>query len=265
VSSLVFLLWDIVVTSQNEMKHIWSKPWNSFFKWLYLYLRYVSLAAQIFHQFAVPYLNSGLALRSNCVAWYAYTAILVQLHITAFETILAVRVYALFNRSRIIAIILGSQMTVEYILLVVMVGIYFPRITIIPYCLLSAPPYQIVYHTQVLLFSTVVLITQATLLGLTLFKHTLAKRAGWGRTPLFSLVVRDGTAAFFIVCVIFLNTASFCQLRDERTVVIFFWIVSIISSCGCRLIVNMQSLVVDENGPCSHITSQIEVEPSQTY
>ncbi|OJA15013.1 hypothetical protein AZE42_08703 [Rhizopogon vesiculosus] len=154
VSSLVFFLWDIVVTSQNEIKHIWSKPWNSFFKWLYLYLRYVGLAAQIFHQFAVPYLNNGLALRSNCVAWYTYTAILAQLHITAFETILAARVYALFNRSRTIAIILGSQMAVEYILLVVMVHIYFPRIPAIPYCLLSEPPYEIVYHTQVLLFSS---------------------------------------------------------------------------------------------------------------
>ena len=61
-------------------------------------------------------------------------------------------VYALFNKSRRIAFILGSEMTLEYILFVFVVSEYFPEIVIMPYCILSEPPFQIVYHTQVSLF-----------------------------------------------------------------------------------------------------------------
>ncbi|KAJ8593003.1 hypothetical protein M405DRAFT_635378 [Rhizopogon salebrosus TDB-379] len=262
VSSFTFLLWDIMITSQNEIEYIWSKPWNSFFKWLYFYLRYFGLATQIFHLFTAPYLNSGNASKSNCFIWYVYAAVLSQLHTTAVEIILAVRVYALFNRSRRIAILLGLLMILEYIMLVFMVCKYLPGVVIKPYCILSEPPPESVYHI------TVIMGTQTTLLGLTLMKHSLAKRAGWGRTPLVSLLIRDGTTAYFIICVIFFFIVSFCKLHEERSVMGFFWLISIISSCGCRLIINTQHLMdsgKNHSVPHPHITSQIEVEfPSRT-
>lgn len=255
VSSFVLQLWDMVITSQSEIEHIWPTPWNSFSKWLYLFLRYLSLATQIFHQFAVPYLNSGKAPKSSCFAWFVYTAIMAQFQITAVEIILAFRVYALFNRSRRIAIILGSLMSLEYIVLMIVISISFHRIPSIPYCILSKPPSQIITS------SIAVVATQSTLLGLALIKNILARRAGWGRAPLVSLLIRDGTATYFIICVIFFCIGSFCELRDERTVIMFFWLISIISSCGCRLIINMQRLAVDEKlVPHAPITSEIEVE-----
>lgn len=255
VSSFVLQLWDMVITSQSEIEHIWPTPWHSFSKWLYLFLRYLSLATQIFHQFAVPYLNSGKAPKSSCFAWFVYTAIMAQFQITAVEIILAFRVYALFNRSRRIAIILGSLMSLEYIVLMIVISISFHRIPSIPYCILSKPPSQIMYH------AIAVVATQSTLLGLALIKNILARRAGWGRAPLVSLLIRDGTATYFIICVIFFCIGSFCELRDERTVIMFFWLISIISSCGCRLIINMQRLAVDEKlVPHAPITSEIEVE-----
>ncbi|KAG1866022.1 hypothetical protein F4604DRAFT_985077 [Suillus subluteus] len=82
VSSLALQLWDVVITLQSEIEYIWPKPWNSFFKWLYLSLRYLSLATQIFHQFAVPYLNSGKALKSSCFAWYVYSTLMAQFQTT---------------------------------------------------------------------------------------------------------------------------------------------------------------------------------------
>ncbi|KAG2143854.1 hypothetical protein BD769DRAFT_1419909 [Suillus cothurnatus] len=260
LSSFTLQLWDIVVTSQSEVEHIWPKPWNSFFKWLYLFLRYFSLATQAFHQFAVPHLNSGKALESGCFAWYVYTAFLAQAHTSAIEIILACRVYALFNKSRRIAIILGSLMTLEYIILVIVICGYFRSIPLIPYCILSKPPNQIIYH------AIAVVVAQSTLLGLALMKHILARRTGWGRTPLVSVLIRDGTATYVIICVIFMFIGAFCELRDERVIITFFWLITITSSCGCRLIVNMQRLAVAEKSVhCSPITSEIEVELSFQY
>ncbi|KAJ8594131.1 hypothetical protein M405DRAFT_730282, partial [Rhizopogon salebrosus TDB-379] len=275
VSSFTFLLWDTMITLKSEIEYIWSKPWTSFFKWLYFYLRYFGLAIQIFHLFAAPYLNSGNTSKSICFMWYVYGAVLAQLHTTAIEIILAVRVYALFNRSRRIAILLGLLMMLEYIMLVIVVGKCFPAIVIPPYCILSKPLPESVYLMQVSLFSIVILVTQTTILGLTLMKHILAKRAGWGRTPLVSLLIRDGTTAYFIICMIFFLMVSLCKLHDERSVIIFFWTISIVSSYGCRLIINMQRLTDDGKthsvphpritSQYPHITSQIEVEfPSRT-
>lgn len=42
-------------------------------------------------------------------------------------------------------------------------------------------------------------IVHCTLIGLTLFKYFFALRSGWGRTPLVSLVVRDGSTAYATV------------------------------------------------------------------
>ncbi|KAG2072032.1 hypothetical protein BDR04DRAFT_1117259 [Suillus decipiens] len=92
------------------------------------------------------------------------------------------------------------------------------RIPSIPYCILSKPPYQIIYHA---VFSIAVMTTQSALLGLALIKHILARRDGWGRAPLVSLLIRDGTTTFFITCVILFCIGSFCELRDERTVIMF--------------------------------------------
>ncbi|KAG1839328.1 hypothetical protein DFJ58DRAFT_667820 [Suillus subalutaceus] len=257
VSSLALQLWDVVITLQSEIEHIWPKPWNSFFKWLYLSLRYLSLATQIFHQFAVPYLNSGKALKSSCFAWYVYSTLMAQFQTTAVEIILAVRVYALFNRSRHIAILLGSLMTLEYIILTIVISGYFDKIPSIPHCILSKPPYQLIYP------AIVAVVLQSTLLGLALTKHILARRAGWGRAPLVSLLIRDGMATYFIICG--MNFASdiaiLLMISDALNVIAVSWLISITSSCGCRLIVNMQRLAVAEKFvPHSPITSEIEIE-----
>jgi hypothetical protein len=87
--------------------------------------------------------------------------------------------------------------------------------------------------------SIAVVVAQSTLLGLALMKHIVARRAGWGRTPLISVLIRDGTATYVIICgmnfasdiaihliisnavVIFMFIGAFCELRDERVIITF--------------------------------------------
>lgn len=49
------------------------------------------------------------------------------------------------------------------------------------------------------MFSSSTVITQVVILGLTLVKHSFARREGWGRTPVISLVLRDGSYVFLII------------------------------------------------------------------
>jgi len=119
-----------------------------------------------FHLFVIPHLNSGKASRSSCFAWYTYGAIISHVHMSVVEIILAIRgrhfplrnnhvrfateslsVYALFNKSRRIAIILGLEIMLEYAMLMHMIIRYFPEIIFVPYCILIKPPYSVDYHT----------------------------------------------------------------------------------------------------------------------
>ena len=43
------------------------------------------------------------------------------------------------------------------------------------------------------------IVCQVTILVLTLLKYKIALKHGWGKLPIMILMVRDGTAAFFIL------------------------------------------------------------------
>ena len=46
--------------------------------------------------------------------------------------------------------------------------------------------------------STIVVVQSITI-GMTLFKHVVAIRLGWGRTPLLSFLVRDATSNYVTI------------------------------------------------------------------
>lgn len=46
------------------------------------------------------------------------------------------------------------------------------------------------------LLSVLGFIVHCILICLTMFKYIIAVRAGWGRTPLVSLIVRDGSTVY---------------------------------------------------------------------
>jgi hypothetical protein len=41
--------------------------------------------------------------------------------------------------------------------------------------------------------------TQGVITFLTVVKHSIARRAGWGRTPIVSLMIRDGAMTFAVM------------------------------------------------------------------
>lgn len=79
-------------------------------------------------------------------------------------------------------------------------------------CGVNKVPYDLVYfgsvHHFLLLYTPFTLnccsrfssaVPQTMIWGLTLYKHTIASRNGWGRTPVVSLMIRDGTTVFGLI------------------------------------------------------------------
>ncbi|KAF4617305.1 hypothetical protein D9613_006278 [Agrocybe pediades] len=88
VASLVFLLWDVIITLEDEVRLVWSQKWNSM-KVLYIVVRYFSTLAQI------PLLLKGTILpvpfrytRSDCFKWQLYQIFSALIIVAALDAIL---------------------------------------------------------------------------------------------------------------------------------------------------------------------------------
>ncbi|KAH7924349.1 hypothetical protein BV22DRAFT_516409 [Leucogyrophana mollusca] len=257
VASMCLLVWDILVTFDVEVQHIWPKPRTALFKWVYLTLRYGGLALQIFHQIMVPHIITGNAAASLCKAWLLYAIVTGQVMTTSVEFILMARVYALYNKSRRIASLLLTLFLSEVLILCINSIHTIPNLQSAKICIMVEPTEHIVYY------SLTVLLTQSTLLALTVAKHIFARRRGFARTPLVSQLTRDGTVVYAIVSVLILMTGVCCVSDKQLTVIMFFWSTSISPAAGCRLIMNMQRLSRYDDtrfGTTAQFTTDIELD-----
>ncbi|KAF8556767.1 hypothetical protein OG21DRAFT_1506171 [Imleria badia] len=100
-------------------------------------------------------------------------------------------------------------------------------------CMLPRPQKGIsVAHTAI------VMIVHSTLIGLVFFKHLLGFR--FGRTPLLSFLMRDAASYYVTVFLLCGIALTICGLDDQRAIVVFYWSISVFSSIGCHLILNME-------------------------
>lgn len=242
VAALSFLVWDIIITLDQEVEAIWSKPNRFYTKWLFLFVRYFAVAMQI----ALLFVGTRLALdlhytHADCVKWYVFQEVGTQVLIAAVEFILIVRVHALYDRSRIVTSILVFLFIAENIVMIVtLVGIV-PEVGFDLICtVVHSPPRLLLFAIAFVSFETVLFL-------LTLFKFITALRHGWGRTPVLYLLVRDGTWAFILIFVTLCVNAGFYLGAGDSTIssIAFPWLLSVEAFAGARLVLNLRALSFD--------------------
>ncbi|KAJ3867837.1 hypothetical protein EV359DRAFT_78241 [Lentinula novae-zelandiae] len=104
---LVALTWglhDYFVTLEDEVHHVWPQRFN-FAKFMFLWIRYYTLALLMFdviqiHVFAVP----GVTSDNLCVAMDSIIRVVGAISLWSVEIIMQLRIYALFNCSKRVAI-----------------------------------------------------------------------------------------------------------------------------------------------------------------
>jgi hypothetical protein len=179
--------------------------------------------------------STGISTSSHCKGWVVFQVVSLQLLVNGVHLILITRglspqpivclfflagthyldyssaVYALYNRSRAIAILLSSFFVAENVFMTRSSIINVPKITWTATCASTYIPSNINWFSYG--SSSPVIAINALmkshrfspccfdflLLSLTLWKSLCGAPAGWRRTPLLVLLVRDGVWAFFIV------------------------------------------------------------------
>jgi len=187
--------------------------------------------------------------------WFIYVLASSQTIATLLEFILASRVFALYNRSKRVALLLSFLILTEAAGMLRMLSIRHTT-QFNGTCLLIRGSKDHNYQ------SLLGFVVHCTLIGLTWFKYYVALKAGWGRTPLVSLVVRDGSTMYATVIVLLASVVLVCGLQNERGVAVIFWTTSLMSVSGCRMILSMERFArreVQVESPEPVFTSKISI------
>ncbi|KDQ52719.1 hypothetical protein JAAARDRAFT_198063 [Jaapia argillacea MUCL 33604] len=223
LSSITFLVWDILLTLDDEVAYIWPQHKRSPSKWLFLFTRYFSLACQVSVSRFLPHgldfdrpISSNIPrvsyLRSlgvlgashhshrSCLWWLIFQSISLQALVTAVELILSIRVYALYAGSRHIRMLIVALFTFELTMAIPCLSISLSRARF----------------------------ANGFLFVLALYKSVKAIRMTQGKSRVATIVARDSLWVFFLITLILvLEGLLYQSLGPVMQTWIFTWMMSI--------------------------------------
>ncbi|KAF8979973.1 hypothetical protein BDQ17DRAFT_1432736 [Cyathus striatus] len=126
VASLSLWVFEHLITMDMEITHIWESPNWSIIKILFVYTRYstyVDVALGVIVQFLPPQSSSSCKVTSYATIWC------LIIGVTFSDLILTLRVWAVWNKTRIMTIMLAVCYTSIVIPLWVFAGVLGNAIT----------------------------------------------------------------------------------------------------------------------------------------
>ncbi|KAI0646457.1 hypothetical protein C8Q79DRAFT_962741 [Trametes meyenii] len=240
VASITFMMWDILISLPSEIALVWQKP-NGWLRYLYVFIRYIPPVSAItsFVYFSFP--GRRGSTDEQCKVNSIIEEVVLACVVVTVHVILIVRVYALYNRSRILLQVLGVGCAVT--LCVSLLGEYFASSSY-KYgrmCLLVSAPHTMLPGLAWLSPATFDLI----LFTLTLIKFYESRREGLSRLPILDTIMRDGTWAFLLSFVVMmLNTLVFSRtITTEMSGIAYTCTMSSLSYIGSQVLLNLKRVL----------------------
>ncbi|GLB40045.1 hypothetical protein LshimejAT787_0705550 [Lyophyllum shimeji] len=260
-AALSLLLWDSIITFDHEYQHIWQPPTGPV-KRIYLFARYFGLCSQIASSAAMRGPLASTCIRpKTCAFWFGCQLVSFLSLLTALEMILSLRLYALYEKSRSVGILLLIMITTG----VIVSGACGVRtVRLIRFdetCVLRKTPYEVVY------FSTFTCTRQTLLWMLTMHKRNVGRLGGASRAPIVSLMLRDGALIFCVISAVLGTVTPSSVLIPAVAQAMIPWTLTFVSMLTCRLILNMQRLQTQTTSDVLELTTNIvseSFEPDQS-
>ncbi|TFK32130.1 hypothetical protein BDQ12DRAFT_775081 [Crucibulum laeve] len=183
VGALVILIWDLILSWNLEYDHIWRHVELRFAPTFKLNINYSLLLTTLAH----PPITTNI-----CLGWFYAQMICSQSCLTIIEGVLMLRVYALYNKGRII----GRFLLGFYILETALVVIFGYRTrSIITFDEICTPKEE---GLDAFLYGSGVVTTQIVIWVLTINKRGLGSSSERNK-HVMNLLIRDGAFAFAVV------------------------------------------------------------------
>ncbi|KAJ7497369.1 hypothetical protein FB451DRAFT_228830 [Mycena latifolia] len=190
IAALVFLVWENLITFDDEVEYIWPKPRTAWVKSVFLFLRYFPLVVQLCNRILDEEVVQQDRLGESALrAWYISQVVVAHLCMMGVEFVMMVRVYALYHNNRWVGWGFGGLLLVETIAVIAGLFITLPAVHFEPQKFLSNVPHSFAY------LQISGLVSQAIILLLTLHRFL---RGQWAGTSLGHLLIRDGSVVYII-------------------------------------------------------------------
>ncbi|KAH7909944.1 hypothetical protein BJ138DRAFT_1154080 [Hygrophoropsis aurantiaca] len=249
ISALTLLCWEVCVTLDDEVELIWNRESNFIIKWIFLLTRYAGIVSLIGFLFSE---DAKTHLMLSCRDFLVMQVTMCQILVTLVELTFAIRVFALYNRDRRMALFLACLIAAGFIVMVFALSRDIPRTTFDANCGVTHIDPSMAW------FSLTSTATEIIVLLLTLVKcmwtvHLIQKSA-----PIFTLLVRDGSLGFLAIVSFLIPTSILLVVQHGRFVSwVSPWLNVAMSSAACRLIINMLRLPLNDSQNLSTRTSPI--------
>jgi len=241
VAAVVTLLYDYTLTFAEEVEFVWQQK-MSFGKILFLLNRYIPMADLVI--LMNSYVNQAIRDEKFCTSWWQVDTWLAVLSIAIINTLLLLRTWAIWGRSRnvflslsvlwILCLLTGVGSTLYEALTVI--GIPSPGIR--P-CLSTFPNPNLFYGSCA---STIV--WDCTILVLTLIKVLPTLQLD-RLTPLFSRLLRDGVLYFVIISMASIANIIVIKAAPPALADMLFPFYRSIAVVLCsRLVLNLRGLLL---------------------
>jgi len=231
-ASLAFLVWDTVITWADEVQYIWPQPRLSPTKWIFLFTRYFGLLAQA----RLVSVNLSLILdalsvdvcRELYISQVAFGGILLA----CIQAILMLRVYALYIQDHRVAYTMIAILVAELASMPAIIYEAVPKDT----GMLCMKP---ITARDMILFGVSAIFPQLLVLGLTIIRFLWGLRAGWGRIPIVSHLVRDHIILVSVILIWVILGVCMTNVKTVYGYIVYYWLLSIIPSAGCRIVIRL--------------------------
>ncbi|KAI0938655.1 hypothetical protein AcW1_001670 [Taiwanofungus camphoratus] len=240
ISATCLLVWDTIIHVADEVEYIWSGP-PSWIRWTYPFVRHFPYIAQttilvfLIRSHALGYRSSP----QQCRDWIIYQLAVMEAITLAVEAVLIVRIYAMFNRNKVIIITVVLLFLAEVAAMITVIAVSIPGITFSSQCLIThAPGAFSAYWFLSLAFETI-------LFGLTLVKFYSSVSRRLGKRSILFVLVRDGTWAYGIIFgIMLLNLLMYHLIDNALAGLCFFWELTTMSFAGSHVLLNLRRLAV---------------------
>lgn len=239
-AAIGLLFYDHIITFHLEVDLIWTqaKNWPAFS--LYIFNRFFALTYLVFD--SIPLTPSGVVSSKICVIYLMCDDIVTLLTTLTVQAVLQLRVYALYERSHKILVLLLTLCAMEVATMAVLVGITISRLSHLP--VVSTPTGC--YYSGVLSLSALFwvpgLIYEPVLFALVAHKAWSFKSQR-PRIPLISRMAKDSLIYFLAVFAeLFISTMIWAR-NPSYINVIMPWSAALPSILCSRLLLNMREMV----------------------
>ncbi|EJU04367.1 hypothetical protein DACRYDRAFT_20921 [Dacryopinax primogenitus] len=214
VGAFVWLMYDYVLCIGLEVKYVWFAPWG-LPKLLYVWTRYLGILLMALMVWTSSASNGN---PRNCVAFFNIETWGSVWMMGTVSSILLLRIYAMYERSRKVAIFgvvisVGQVIAACVILGTQLVTVYTPPTLLTQFdfsgCFVGeSPPALVTYWIARLVFDSLLLV----MVG---YKMT-HRYVSYNKTDLLDIMIKDNVSTFiFIFCVQSVNLFTFRLAPNE--------------------------------------------------